>query len=116
MEPINRHIASEISELDFDDLSAQVAPSTLQGDLNLISQIPVQLSVELGRTKVTARRILQFTQGSIIELDGLAGEPMDVLINGCLIAHGEVVVVNEKFGIRFTDISDPSARRKISND
>ncbi|NGZ83738.1 flagellar motor switch protein FliN [Duganella aceris] len=79
-------------------------------DLSVIQDIPVRLSVELGRTSITLRSILQLTQGSVIELDGLAGEPMDVLINECLIAQGEVVVVNDKFGIRLTDITNPSAR------
>jgi flagellar motor switch protein FliM len=76
---------------------------------------PVQLTVELGRTKIPIRHILQLAQGSVVELDGLAGEPMDVLVNGCLIAQGEVVVVNEKFGIRLTDIVTPSERvRKLN--
>lgn len=79
-------------------------------DINMILDIPVQLSVELGRTRIPIKQILQLAQGSVIELDGLAGEPMDVLINGCLIAQGEVVVVNEKFGIRLTDIITPSER------
>ena len=79
-------------------------------DLDLILDIPVHLTVELGRTKIPIKHILQLAQGSVIELDALAGEPMDVLINGCLIAQGEVVVVNEKFGIRLTDIVTPSER------
>ena len=84
-------------------------------DIDLILDIPVQLTVELGRTKIPIRHILQLAQGSVVELDGLAGEPMDVLVNGCLIAQGEVVVVNEKFGIRLTDIVTPSERvRKLN--
>jgi flagellar motor switch protein FliN/FliY len=84
-------------------------------DIDLILDIPVQLTVELGRTKIPIRHILQLAQGSVVELDGLAGEPMDVLVNGCLIAQGEVVVVNEKFGIRLTDIITPSERvRKLN--
>jgi flagellar motor switch protein FliN/FliY len=84
-------------------------------DMDLILDIPVQLTVELGRTKIPIRHLLQLAQGSVVELDGLAGEPMDVLVNGCLIAQGEVVVVNEKFGIRLTDIVTPSERmRKIN--
>ncbi len=81
-------------------------------DLDLILDIPVQLSVELGRTKIPIKNILQLAQGSVIELDALAGEPMDVLVNGCLIAQGEVVVVNEKFGVRLTDIVTPSERMR----
>jgi flagellar motor switch protein FliN/FliY len=84
-------------------------------DIQMVLDIPVQLSVELGRTKVPIKYILQLAQGSIVELDALAGEPMDVLINGYLIAQGEVVVVNEKFGIRLTDIVTPSERmRRLS--
>jgi flagellar motor switch protein FliN/FliY len=86
-----------------------------QHDIDMILDIPVQLSVELGRTKIPIKHILQLAQGSVVELDGLAGEPMDVLVNGCLIAQGEVVVVNEKFGIRLTDIITPSERiRKLN--
>lgn len=81
-------------------------------DIDLILDIPVTLTVELGRTKIPIKHILQLAQGSVIELDALAGEPMDVLVNGCLIAQGEVVVVNEKFGIRLTDIVTPSERMR----
>jgi flagellar motor switch protein FliN len=84
-------------------------------DLNMILDIPVQLTVELGRTKIPIKHILQLAQGSVVELDALAGEPMDVLVNGFLIAQGEVVVVNDKFGIRLTDIVTPSERmRRLS--
>lgn len=81
-------------------------------DIDLILDIPVQLTVELGRTRVPIKQVLSMAQGSVIELDGLAGEPMDLLVNGCLIAQGEVVVVNEKFGIRITDIVTPSERMR----
>jgi flagellar motor switch protein FliN len=84
-------------------------------DINMILDIPVQLTVELGRTKIPIRNSLQLAQGSVVELDALAGEPMDVLVNGFLIAQGEVVVVNDKFGIRLTDIVTPSERmRRLS--
>ena len=84
-------------------------------DLNMILDIPVQLTVELGRTRIPIKNILQLAQGSVVELDALAGEPMDVLVNGYLIAQGEVVVVNDKFGIRLTDIVTPSERmRRLS--
>lgn len=83
-------------------------------NLDMILDIPVNLTVELGRTKIAIRSLLQLAQGSVVELDGLAGEPMDVLVNGCLIAQGEVVVVNDKFGIRLTDIITPTERlRKL---
>ena len=84
-------------------------------DLDMIMDIPVQLTVELGRTKMPIKNLLQLAQGSVVELSGLAGEPLDVLINGFLIAQGEVVVVNEKLGIRVTDIITPSERlRRLS--
>ncbi len=79
-------------------------------DIDMIMDIPVQLSVELGRTKLTIKNILQLGQGSVVELDGLAGEPMDIFVNGYLIAQGEVVVVDDKYGIRLTDIITPSDR------
>jgi flagellar motor switch protein FliN/FliY len=81
-----------------------------RNDIDLILDIPVQLTVELGRTRIPIKHILQLAQGSVIELDALAGEPMDVLVNGCLIAQGEVVVVNDKFGVRLTDVTTPSER------
>ncbi len=84
-------------------------------NLDLILDIPVSLTVELGRTKIAIRNLLQLAQGSVVELDGLAGEPMDVLVNGCLIAQGEVVVVNDKFGIRLTDIISPTERLRRIN-
>jgi flagellar motor switch protein FliN/FliY len=92
------------------------APAPSAGnDINLILDIPVQLTVELGRTRIPIKNILQLAQGSVVELDAMAGEPMDVLVNGYLIAQGEVVVVNDKFGIRLTDIVTPSERmRRLS--
>jgi flagellar motor switch protein FliN/FliY len=94
------------------------APTGVSGagnDLNMILDIPVQLTVELGRTRIPIKNILQLAQGSVVELETLAGEPMDVLVNGFLIAQGEVVVVNDKFGIRLTDIVTPSERmRRLS--
>jgi flagellar motor switch protein FliN len=94
---------------------SKVEPNTTRNDIDMILDIPVQMTVELGRTKIAIRNLLQLAQGSVVELDGLAGEPMDVLVNGCLIAQGEVVVVNDKFGIRLTDIITPSERiRKLN--
>jgi flagellar motor switch protein FliN/FliY len=86
-----------------------------KNDIDMILNIPVQLTVELGRTKIAIKSLLQLAQGSVVELDGLAGEPMDVLVNGYLIAQGEVVVVNDKFGIRLTDIVTPSERMRQLN-
>jgi flagellar motor switch protein FliN/FliY len=83
-------------------------------NLELILDVPVHISMEIGRTLISIRNLLQLSQGSVIELDRLAGEPLDVLVNGTLIAHGEVVVVNEKFGIRLTDVVSPADRvRKL---
>jgi flagellar motor switch protein FliN/FliY len=79
-------------------------------DMDRIKNIPVQLTTELGRTRITIKSLLQLSQGSVVELDGLAGQPLDVMINGYLIAQGEVVVVNDKYGIRVTDIVAPSER------
>jgi flagellar motor switch protein FliN/FliY len=87
----------------------------IMNELDMILDIPVQITVELGRTKITIKNLLQLAHGSVVELDAMAGEPMDVLVNGTLIAQGEVVVVNDKFGIRLTDIITPSERmRKIN--
>ena len=84
-------------------------------ELDMILDIPVQITVELGRTKITIKNLLQLAHGSVVELDAMAGEPMDVLVNGTLIAQGEVVVVNDKFGIRLTDIITPSERMRKLN-
>lgn len=100
----------------FEQLGAGVGQrGAAHNDLDMIMDIPVQLSVELGRTKLPIKNLLQLAQGSVVELSGLAGEPLDVLINGFLIAQGEVVVINEKLGIRITDIITPSERlRRLS--
>ncbi|BAL23644.1 flagellar motor switch protein FliN [Azoarcus sp. KH32C] len=98
----------------FPDFGASAPRAGSLNDFDMILDIPVQLTVELGRTKISIRNLLQLAHGSVVELDGLAGEPMDVLVNGTLIAQGEVVVVNDKFGIRLTDIITPAERmRKI---
>ena len=100
--------------VQFNNLSNNAA-SAVGNDINMILDIPVQLTVELGRTRIPIKHILQLAQGSVVELETMAGEPMDVLVNGYLIAQGEVVVVNEKFGIRLTDIVTPSERmRRLS--
>jgi flagellar motor switch protein FliN/FliY len=99
----------------FQELSGTTTPGGATHDIDFILDIPVLLTVELGRTKIAIKNLLQLAQGSVVELDGLAGEPMDVLVNGCLIAQGEVVVVNDKFGVRLTDIITPAERiRKLN--
>lgn len=98
---------------EFGSVPRSNAPVSLDGpNLDVILDIPVSISMEVGNTDITIRNLLQLNQGSVIELDRLAGEPLDVLVNGTLIAHGEVVVVNEKFGIRLTDVISPSERIK----
>ncbi|MYM23971.1 flagellar motor switch protein FliN [Duganella sp. FT135W] len=107
--------AQAASAAVFKDFSSTPSKTETHNDIDFILDIPVQLTVELGRTKIAIKNLLQLAQGSVVELDGLAGEPMDVLVNGCLIAQGEVVVVNDKFGIRLTDIITPSERiRKLN--
>ncbi|MFI5445982.1 flagellar motor switch protein FliN [Polaromonas sp. UC242_47] len=98
------------AERVFQPLQGNTGMEIAKGDIDRVLDVPVQLTAELGRTRITIKNLLQLSQGSVVELDGLAGEPMDVFINGYLIAQGEVVVVNEKFGIRLTDIITPSER------
>ena len=106
--------AAKPAQMPVFDNASSVAGQPAANNLDMILDIPVNLTVELGRTKIAIRNLLQLAQGSVVELDGFAGEPMDVLVNGCLIAQGEVVVVNEKFGIRLTDIITPAERiRKL---
>jgi len=124
--PAQPRAAASLPANDDATLGAQAAPvfeqfskdgvlTSARNDIDMIMDIPVQLTVELGRTKIAIKNLLQLAQGSVVELDGMAGEPMDVLVNGCLIAQGEVVVVNDKFGIRLTDIITPGERiRKLN--
>lgn len=103
---------------DFDELEQQTTTATLPPkdvDLNVILDVDVTLELEVGRTSLSVRELLQLNQGSVVELDRLAGEPLDVLVNGTLIAHGDVVVVNNNYGIRLTDVVSPSERiRKVN--
>ncbi|WP_408606561.1 flagellar motor switch protein FliN [Methylomonas lenta] len=98
----------------FEDTKQKNYQSADEVKLDVILDVPVTVSLEIGRTRINIRNLLQLNQGSVVELDRFAGEPMDVLVNGTLVAHGEVVVVNDKFGIRLTDIISPSERvRKL---
>jgi flagellar motor switch protein FliN/FliY len=112
-EAMTEQAESEASAAGFADLEED-AQNVSDDELNLdvILDVPVDISMEIGRTKISIRNLLKLNQGSVIELDRLAGEPMDVLVNGTLIAHGEVVVVNDKFGIRLTDVISPVERIK----
>ena len=104
--------AAEFPSLD--DIKPKAYTGADEVKLDVILDVPVTVSLEIGRTKINIRNLLQLNQGSVVELDRFAGEPMDVLVNGTLVAHGEVVVVNDKFGIRLTDIISPSERvRKL---
>ncbi|WP_347904778.1 flagellar motor switch protein FliN [Pseudomonas purpurea] len=108
-EPVSNRLPME----EFGSMPKNNDPVSLDGpNLDVILDIPVSISMEVGSTDINIRNLLQLNQGSVIELDRLAGEPLDVLVNGTLIAHGEVVVVNEKFGIRLTDVISPSERIK----
>jgi flagellar motor switch protein FliN/FliY len=99
----------------FNEFVSDSKTNSTPNDIDFILDIPVQLTVELGRTKIAIKNLLQLAQGSVVELNGLAGEPMDVLVNGCIVAQGEVVVVNDKFGIRLTDIITQTERiRKLN--
>lgn len=102
-------LPAELEALNHEPGGGEGAP-----DLDSILDIPVTLSIEIGRARVSIRNLLQLNQGSVVELDRLAGEPLDVMVNGTLIAHGEVVVVNDKFGIRLTDVVSAQERvRKL---
>lgn len=110
-EAMNEQADSEAA--GFENLSDDAVESDDEINLDVILDVPVDISMEIGRTKISIRNLLKLNQGSVIELDRLAGEPMDVLVNGTLIAHGEVVVVvNDKFGIRLTDVISPVERIK----
>ncbi len=104
--------AAVLNELDAVSGQSSDMALTDNPDLEVVLDIPVKIAMEVGSTQITIRNLLQLNQGSVIELERLAGEPLDVLVNGTLIAHGEVVVVNEKFGIRVTDVISPSERIK----
>ena len=117
--------ASALAEQDTEESKSEVQRASMQElrddaggpgsedvNMDVILDIPVTISLEIGRTKINIRNLLQLNQGSVVELDRLAGEPLDVMVNGTLIAHGEVVVVNEKYGIRLTDVISPAERVK----
>ncbi|MCP3869926.1 MAG: flagellar motor switch protein FliN [Gammaproteobacteria bacterium] len=103
-------VAAESAQ--FQQLNAENQGGGGEVSIDAIMDVPITISMEIGRTKISIRNLLQLNQGSVVELDRLAGEPMDVLVNGTLIAQGEVVVVNDKFGIRLTDIISPADRVK----
>ena len=104
--------STEAENVPLEKIQSSNSSSGEDVNLDVILDIPVTISMEIGSTKINIRNLLQLNQGSVVELDRMAGEPLDVVVNGTLIAHGEVVVVNEKFGIRLTDIISPAERVK----
>ena len=107
---MNPHETPDASLAQFDSLQADANAAGADLNLDVILDVPVVLSLEVGRTRIPIRNLLQLNQGSVVELERGAGEPLDVFVNGTLIAHGEVVVVNDRFGIRLTDVVSPSER------
>ncbi len=105
-------VEPDISSAALDQLASERGEGASKVDLDVLLDIPVTLQLEIGRTKVSIRNLLSYTQGSVVEMDRLAGEPLDLLVNGTLIAHGEVVVINDKFGVRLTDVISPQDRIK----
>lgn len=112
MAETNEQAAEEVNFEKFEDLNPDNGQPSGGRDIDFLLDIPLEITVELGRTRMLIKDLLQLGQGSVVELDKLAGEPMEILINSKLVARGEVVVVNEKFGIRLTDILSPSERLK----
>ncbi len=108
-----QQVTADLPKAEFEELGVGVTvPGDESANMEVILDIPVTISMEVGRTKISIRNLLQLNQGSVVELDRLAGEPLDVTVNGTLVAHGEVVVVNEKYGIRLTDVVSASERVK----
>ena len=113
-QPIETMAENAGERVEFDSLRGGAATSSGEVNLDMILDVPVTLAMEVGRTRISIRNLLQLNQGSVVELDRAAGEPLDVFVNGTLVAHGEVVVINEKFGIRLTDVISPAERvRKL---
>jgi len=116
-EGLKDRASAAVRPADYDELDSDAGPraAAVLNDIDLVVDVPVQVTVELGRAKMQIRNLLALSYGSVIELDMLAGEPLEVVVNGCLIAQGEVVIVNDRYGIRLTDIVTPAERlRKIN--
>ena len=107
---MNTQEESATALAQFDALQPDAALDARDLNLDVILDVPVTLSLEVGRSRMPIRNLLQLNQGSVIELERGAGEPLDVYVNGTLIAHGEVVVINDRFGVRLTDVVSPSER------
>jgi flagellar motor switch protein FliN/FliY len=112
--PAGNGAGTDYERVAFDPLKSGAGGEGNEVNLDVILDVPVTLAMEVGRTRISIRNLLQLNQGSVVELDRAAGEPLDVFVNGTLVAHGEVVVINEKFGIRLTDVISPAERvRKL---
>jgi flagellar motor switch protein FliN/FliY len=111
-EALDEQESSEAEAASFESLVEEVQGDKSKVDLDVLLDVPVTLQLEIGRAQVSIRNLLSYTQGSVVEMDRLAGEPLDLLVNGTLIAHGEVVVINDKFGVRLTDVVSPQERIK----
>jgi len=108
-------VSNNLRKAPFNTLQDSIQSGANSNEIDLVMDVPVQVTVELGRAKMQIRNLLNLTYGSVIELDILAGEPLEVVVNGCLVAQGEVVIVNDRYGIRLTDIVTPAERlRKIN--
>jgi flagellar motor switch protein FliN/FliY len=108
-------VSNNLRKAPFNTLQDSIQAGANSNEIDLVMDVPVQVTVELGRAKMQIRNLLNLTYGSVIELDILAGEPLEVVVNGCLVAQGEVVIVNDRYGIRLTDIVTPAERlRKIN--
>jgi flagellar motor switch protein FliN/FliY len=108
-------VSGSLRQATFNNLEEGARTNPDFNEIDLVMDVPVQVTVELGRAKMQIRNLLNLTYGSVIELDILAGEPLEVVVNGCLVAQGEVVIVNDRYGIRLTDIVTPAERlRKIN--
>ena len=108
-------MSGSLRKANFANLEDGSKPGSDFNEIDLVMDVPVQVTVELGRAKMQIRNLLNLTYGSVIELDILAGEPLEMVVNGCLVAQGEVVIVNDRYGIRLTDIVTPAERlRKIN--
>jgi len=105
-----QNLEQNTEEAKFEELKGEKKDASPKKDMEFLLDVPLELTVQLGMTRMLIRDLLQLGQGSVVELDKLAGEPMEILINNKLVARGEVVVVNEKFGVRLTDIVSPAER------
>ncbi|MDQ5911100.1 MAG: flagellar motor switch protein FliN [Pseudomonadota bacterium] len=107
---MNEDTTTNLDTPDALDAAPVVNGVKTEPNLNMVMDIPITLSLELGHTRMSVRELLQLTQGSVVKLDRPGGDPLDILVNGCLVARGEVVVINERFGVRITDIVSPEER------